>query len=104
MTSDTSDSSAEMPAEAATPLSVTLSWDDSPGDNVAGYKIYYNSGEPDFPTGVFGANEGTSPIDVGDSRTATLTGLLPDEVHYFSVTAYDTAGNESSFSNIVSTE
>jgi len=100
MTNDSSDP----PAETATPLSVTLSWDDSPGENVAGYKIYYNSGEPDFPIGVFGANEGTSPIDVGDSRTATLTGLLPDDVHYFSVTAYDSTGNESTFSNIVSTQ
>lgn len=83
--------------------SVTLSWHPSPDENVAGYRVYYNSGETTFPIGVFGANEGTSPIDIGEMTTMTLTGLLSHEIYYFTVTSYDRSGNESGFSNIVST-
>lgn len=83
--------------------SVTLSWDASPSENIAGYKVYYNEGEATFPEGVFGANEGTSPITVGDSTTTTITGLNDSELHYFTVTTYDNAGNESTFSNVAST-
>jgi len=50
-----------------------------------------------------GAAEGDSPIDVGDVTTTQLSGLLVDSETYYSVvTAYDTEGNESSFSNEVS--
>lgn len=82
---------------------VTLTWDASPTENIAGYNVYYNSGEATFPLGVFGANEGTSPIDIGNTTTATITGLMSSELHYFTVTTYDYAGNESTFSNIAST-
>ena len=79
--------------------SLTLSWDASPSV-VTGYKIYYNSGSSTEPMDGTGAAEGASPIDVGNLLTFTVTGLPDDQDHYFVVTAYDDAGNESDFSNL----
>ncbi|MCK4502550.1 MAG: putative Ig domain-containing protein, partial [Desulfuromonadales bacterium] len=78
---------------------VTLSWDASPSV-VAGYKIYYDTGAL-IPLAGSGAAEGVSPIDVGDALTFTVNGLADDFDHYFAVSAYDAAGNESSYSNTV---
>ena len=41
-------------------------------------------------------------VGVDGEQTYTVSGLLPGHVYYFAVTAYDTSGNESSFSNEVS--
>jgi hypothetical protein len=82
---------------------VTLAWDENPETNIAGYKIYYKTGTSSLPFNGWEASEGTSPIDVGDVTTATLTDLDDYEVYYFAVTAYDTAGYESGYSNIVAT-
>ncbi len=82
-------------------LDITLSWDSSPSDSVAGYKVYYNKGDDSLPLEGTGAIEGDSPIDVGDNLSAKLSGLDDNAVYYFSVTAYDDSGNESTFSNIV---
>lgn len=79
---------------------VTLSWDASPS-TVTGYKIYYDVNTSTTSLNGTGADEGSSPIDVGHVLTFTINGL-PDAVdHYFSVTAYDGAGNESTYSNTV---
>lgn len=93
-----------LPEETIATLSVNLSWDASPDESVVGYKVYYNTENTSFPEGVLGANEGTSPLDVGAQTMSTLSGLLENETHYFAVTAYDEYGNESIFSNIVSTQ
>lgn len=82
-------------------LDITLSWDASPSDSAAGYKVYYNKGDDTLPLEGTGAIEGDSPIDVGDNLSAKLSGLDDSAVYYFSVTAYDDSGNESTFSNIV---
>jgi hypothetical protein len=81
---------------------ITLTWSPVPDADIAGYKVYYNSGTATFPVGVFGANEGTSPVDVGEATTATLTGLADDEIYYLTVTAYTESGLQSSYSNVVS--
>ena len=80
---------------------VNLAWDPSPSTNVAGYKIYYKEGSASLNFNGSGANEGSSPIDVGKTLSSSLTGLPDTETHYFAVTAYDTSGNESTPSNIV---
>ena len=84
---------------------VALSWDDS-SDNtgVAGYKVYYKQGDMSSPLDGTGATEGSSPIDVGDVITASVSGLTNGVTYYFAVTAYDAAGNESDDSNIVSNQ
>ncbi len=80
---------------------VNLAWDPSPSTNVAGYKIYYKEGSSSLQFNGTGANEGSSPIDVGKVLSSSLTGLPDTQTHYFAVTAYDTSGNESTPSNIV---
>ena len=85
----------------ASAKTVTLSWDPSPSTNIAGYKIYYKAGSSSLPFDGSGANEGASPIDVGTALASSITGLPNAQTHSFSVTAYDTSGNKSTFSNIV---
>ncbi|MFK5926442.1 MAG: fibronectin type III domain-containing protein [Desulfuromusa sp.] len=84
---------------------VDLSWDDS-SDNTAviGYRVYYKQGNMNSPLDGTGATEGSSPIDVGDVITTSVSGLDRDTVYYFAVTAYDAAGNESQYSTIVSNQ
>ena len=79
---------------------VTLSWDPSPSD-ITGYRIYYNTDSSTPPFTGTGATEGGSPIDVGNVLTFTINGLNDADDHYFAVTAYDDAGNESTYSNTV---
>jgi hypothetical protein len=80
---------------------VNLAWDPSPDTNVAGYKVYYDAGSSSLPLNGTGANEGTSPVDIGSALTASINGLSDTQIHRFTITAYDTYGNESSYSNIV---
>jgi hypothetical protein len=81
---------------------VTLSWDPSPTEGITGYKVYYKQGDMNYPFDGTGANEGASPVDVGDVLSTTLTNLSDGETYFFSVTAYVDNNQESSFSNIVS--
>ena len=77
---------------------VQLAWDaptnpdGTPLATLAGYHLYYwqsSSGAPQ------------QQVDVGQQTTYTLTGLREGETYAFAVTAYDTAEDESSDSNIV---
>lgn len=78
-------------------FAVTLQWDANT-DAVAGYRLYYGT-EPTAPFTGTGAVEGPSPVDVGNVTQATIT--LPAGAYYFTVTAYDSSGYESAYSNIV---
>jgi fibronectin type 3 domain-containing protein len=78
-----------LPAYAKT---ITLSWDSSPTTSVIGYKLYVANDSQ---------MESASVIDVGNALEYKAENLSSDEVHYFAVTAYDSRGNESVFSNIV---
>jgi len=80
---------------------VSLSWDAKTEANIAGYKIYYYRGSIDLPYKGRGANEGISPVDVGNTTTFTLSGLDDTEIYYFVVTAYDTKGIEIRYSSMV---
>jgi len=87
-------------AAAASAKTVNLAWDANTDPTVTGYKVYYStSANP--PYNGTGAFEGTSPVDVGNKLTASINGLPSDQVHYFTVTAYDAAGYESYYSNVV---
>lgn len=77
------------------PLAVSLTWeapatnvDGTPATDLAGFIIY------------FGPSSGyyTDSIDVGNVHSYTIEDL-PSGTLYFCVTAYDTMGNESEFSN-----
>jgi len=69
-----------------------LTWDPNTENDIAGYKIYVGPSSQNYHP----------PIDVGNVTTWTLTGLAEGATYYFAVTAYNTSGAESGFSNEVS--
>ena len=77
---------------SAAAASVTLAWDPNKETDLAGYKLYYGTA-----LGVYGA-----PIILGKVTTHTLTGL-PNGTFYFALTAFNTSGMESGYSNVVTT-
>jgi fibronectin type 3 domain-containing protein len=82
--------------ETAAPTSgtATLLWDASGGSDLAGYKIYQATA-----SGVYGAPIATLTLDV---TSHNVTGLEAGTTYFFVVTAYNSDGAESSFSNEVS--
>ena len=78
-----------LPIATSARSNVTLAWNGSNGNAVAGYRIY--SG--------FSSQTYASMLDVGNATTATMSGLVAGMTYYFAVTAYDIAGLESTFSS-----
>jgi len=76
-----------MPAMAA---DITLLWDANSEANLSGYKVYYGTASRTY----------LAPIVLAKQTAYTFTGLAPG-TYYFAVTAYDTSGSESDFSNEV---
>lgn len=78
---------------SATAGTVSLAWDPVVHDDLAGYRVYY-----DTTPGAYG-----SSVDVGTQASATLTDLADCTDYQVAVKAYDSEGNESSvFSTPVS--
>ncbi len=71
---------------------ITIAWDANTETDLAGYKVYYGTASRVYGT----------PIVISKQTTYTITGLAPG-TYYISVTAFNTAGLESGFSNEVST-
>ncbi|MDW7679369.1 MAG: fibronectin type III domain-containing protein, partial [bacterium] len=67
---------------------LVVQWDPNSESDLKGYKIYYGT-----DTRSYG-----QIIDVGDTTSYTITDLTTGFEYFFAVTAYDTAGNESDFS------
>ena len=65
---------------------VTVSWNYSVDDTVGGYYLYYGNRPGEYLGRV--AIEGSSPIDVGNSSSFTVTGLENGKIYYFAVAAY----------------
>ncbi len=77
-----------------------LSWDAIPSTTTGyGYKVYYDTDASGPPYQGSGATQGNSPVDVGNTTQFTLSGLGSGIV--IAVTAYDTQGRESWYSNEV---
>jgi hypothetical protein len=72
---------------------VLLQWDPNTEQDLAGYKVYYSADSSPLA--------GSTPLDVQKQTTATISGLDPDKAYNLAVTAYNAAGQESSFSNVV---
>jgi hypothetical protein len=70
---------------------VTLQWDAVTHPQLAGYKVYYGYASRQYSTNV----------NAGNSTTAAFSSLKDAQKYYFAVTAFDTSGNESAFSNEV---
>jgi hypothetical protein len=71
---------------------VALAWDANSESDLSGYKVYYGTGSRAYGT----------PISLGRVTSHTVTGLGPG-TYYFAITAYNSTGLESGFSNEVST-
>jgi hypothetical protein len=71
---------------------VTLAWDRNTESDLAGYRIHHGSTSGSY----------SMHIDVHNVTTYTVTGLTEGQTYYFAATAYDSAGNESGYSNPVS--
>lgn len=87
-------------ASAAFATSVTLSWDPpttnvdgTPLTDLSGYKIYYGTSSGNY----------SQSSDAGNSTSYQVNNLSGGATYYFVVTAYNSTGIESSFSNEVST-
>lgn len=74
--------------------SIKVTWNPNTEDDLAGYKIYYGTA-----SGVYG-----DPIDVGNVTNGIIPDVADKTVYYVAVTAYDTSGNESGFSQEVSVD
>ena len=79
-------------AEVAYSAQISLAWDGSSDSDICGYKVYYGNASRDY----------NFSMDVGNWTSCTISGLEQVEVYYFAVTAYNTQGSESGYSNEVS--
>lgn len=71
---------------------LTITWDPNSEADLKGYKVYYGTTSRNYST----------IIDVGNTTTYLATNLTDGVEYFFSVTAYDTANNESNYSKEVS--
>lgn len=63
-----------------------------PLSDVEGFRVYYGTSSSDL----------VLLVDINDnSLTEYTTDVLPSGSYFFAVTAYDTEGNESGFSNVI---
>ncbi len=69
-----------------------LAWDPNTEPDLAGYRVYYGTESRAY----------IDFVDVGKVTAYCLDSLLEGVTYYISITAYDTAGNESDFSGEVS--
>lgn len=74
------------------PRQISLAWDPSPDENVAGYFCMYG----------FSSDTCTNRLDVGNVTNVTLVGFETNVTYYFAVTAYSTDDLESLPSNQIS--
>ena len=82
---------------------VTLAWDPNTDANLEGYGIYFKKDAPGPPYDLFGyvtIEELSDP----NNPAFTVTGLEEGSQYYIAATAYDSAGNESGYSNFVCAE
>ena len=71
--------------QSATSNSATLQWAANQESDLAGYRAYHGT-----TSGNYGG-----PQDIGKTTTYQFVNLASNATHYFSITAYDTSGNES---------
>jgi hypothetical protein len=87
-----------LPLPLANAAVVTLGWDSNPEPDLEGYVVHRNAGSPGPP---YDHSDDLPEDDLADPLhpKATLTGLKEGEEYYIALTAYNSEGVESSFSN-----
>ena len=81
-------------------MDVTLEWDANTQPDRDGYKIYYTDSVHPYNGTVIDVD--IDDVEIGDVARYTVTVLSDTDTYFFVVTAYDTLGNESGYSNKVS--
>ena len=71
--------------QSQTSNSATLQWAANQESDLAGYRVYHGT-----KPGIYGDSQ-----DAGNTPTYRYASLQSNNTHYFTVTAYDTSGNES---------
>jgi len=87
-------------AAPALSADVTLAWDPNGEADLEGYGVYFKLGASGPPYDLFGYVT-LQELNDPDNPAFAVTGLAKGSSYYFSVTAYDTAGNESGYSTPV---
>lgn len=92
-------------AQAATNGVLTIYWDANSEPDLAGYRAYIATSSAVFalPPAQARLQSTIRDLGVGTLQT-TFTSLDTTRVYWFGVTALDTSGNESGFSNIISAQ
>ena len=71
---------------------VSLTWDANSEADLQGYVVFWGTQSRSY----------SFQQDIGNQQNLTIDNLKGNNTYYFAVTAYDTAGNMSAFSNEVS--
>jgi len=67
---------------------LTLAWDPNTEPDIDGYKVYWGTSSGNY----------AYVVDIGLQTTCTVSNLVAGTTYYLAVTAYDSNGNESGFS------
>jgi hypothetical protein len=81
-----------LPSFVSAQGSINLIWQPSPDTNVIGYNVYYGTSSRSY----------TNEISLGNTTSATISGLVGGVTYYITATSYDASGDESDFSNEIS--
>lgn len=77
-----------------------LSWNANPEEDLAGYRIYYGQSPrtSDCPAGGYAEKLDAGKTTTPEKPSYKFEKLESGKTYYFSVTSYDSSGNESCFS------
>jgi predicted phage tail protein len=89
-TTTTSTTSTTPPPSTGT-ATVSLSWNRNTESDLAYYRVHYGTSSRSY----------SNSIGVGTTTSSTISGLTPGAIYYFALTAVDTSGNQSSYSQEV---
>ncbi|MEW6442360.1 MAG: fibronectin type III domain-containing protein [bacterium] len=81
-------------AQAAWAGTITLAWNANAESDVAGYKLHYGTSSRAY----------SQEISIAGKSVTSYTATLNPNTYYFALTAVDTSGNESGYSNEVSAQ
>ena len=79
------------PSGMALAADITLAWDHNSESDLAGYKLYLGTSSRNY----------THVVDLGMTTQYTIRNMVDGTVYFFTLTAYNQKGFESSFSNEV---
>lgn len=84
--------------------SIMMEWTPVESEDLAGYKVYFDPDSEIPPYNGLAKIQGSpSPITIGKDSTYTIAYLFEDSTYHVCMTAIDFSGNESGYSNVLTT-